>query len=137
MYTAFAILFLYDDTMEKELKLLRDFHEKFSAGVSDTPRLLEPAAGMVRYRIMHEEVAEYLAGVEAKDLPNIAKELADILYATYGTIVAHGLQDAMPAIFAEIHRSNMTKEYHPEKAKKGAAYEPANIDSLLPRYSKQ
>jgi predicted HAD superfamily Cof-like phosphohydrolase len=110
---------------------LEEFHNKFTAGVNQTPQLLTPERSKIRYNMMREEVEEYLAGTKSRDLVNIANELADILYVTYGTVVAHGLQDKIEAIFTEIHRSNMTKDYHPVKAVKGEGYQPANIDQFF------
>jgi predicted HAD superfamily Cof-like phosphohydrolase len=80
---------------------------------------------------MSDEVAEYKEGVENNDLENIAKELADVLFATYGTILEHGLQDKMEAIFAEVQRSNMSKDFHEYKMIKGESYTPADIKKLL------
>ncbi|GAA2052693.1 hypothetical protein GCM10009757_26920 [Streptomyces cheonanensis] len=37
----------------------------------------------------------------------VAKELADVLYVTYGTADALGID--LPAVFTEVHRSNMSK----------------------------
>ena len=80
---------------------------------------------------MSSEVDEYREGVDTKDLANIAKELADTLYATYGTILEHGLQDRMDEIFAEVHRSNMSKDYHEYKMVKGDSYFKANVGKYL------
>lgn len=74
---------------------------------------------------------EYLKGVESGDLENIAKELADILYTVYGTILEHGLQDKMEAIFEEVHRSNMSKDYGEYKMVKGPGYSEADIKRII------
>lgn len=62
-------------------------------------------------------------------MENIAKELADILYTVYGTIIEHGLQDKIEEIFEEVHHSNMSKEIKEgqEKLYKGENYREANI----------
>lgn len=80
---------------------------------------------------MRDEVEEYLEGVKNNDLENIAKELADILYATYGTILEHGLADRFEAIFKEVHESNMSKNYHEYKMVKGPAYFKADVGKFL------
>jgi predicted HAD superfamily Cof-like phosphohydrolase len=82
---------------------------------------------------MHEEVQEYLAGAQKGDVENVAKELADILYAVYGTILEHGLQDKMEAIFQEVHNSHMTKDYSKYKMVKGKTYREANIKKFFGR----
>ena len=117
--------------MKKELDMLIEFHEKYQAGINRAPSLIDKEHGLNRYKFMREEVEEYLEGVQTEDLPNIAKELADILYTTYGTIVAHGLQDKIEDIFTEVHRSNMSKDYHPVKAVKGKDYSEADIKQFF------
>lgn len=76
---------------------------------------------------MASEVDEYLEGVKGHDLANVAKELADILYATFGTVLEHGLQDVIEPIFEEVHRSNMSKEFHEYKMRKGPNFSPADL----------
>ncbi len=117
--------------MRKQVDLVRDFHEKFKALVSEKPSLIPEYRSTNRYRLMKDEVEEYLAGVEKGDLENVAKELADILYAVYGTILEHGLQDKMEEIFEEVHRSNMSKEYHEYKMIKGPNYSKANVGKFF------
>ena len=80
---------------------------------------------------MKDEVEEYLVGVQNEDIENIAKELADILYVVYGTILEHGLQDKIEAIFEEVHRSNMSKDYHQYKMVKGKNYFKANVKKFF------
>ena len=58
---------------------------------------------------MEEELAEYKAAAEAGDLVAIADALTDLAYVLFGTYISHGLQDAAEALFAEVHRSNMSK----------------------------
>lgn len=41
------------------------------------------------------------------DLVEIAHELADVVYATYGTAISYGID--LDAVLAEIHKANMTK----------------------------
>lgn len=117
--------------MKKELKLVEEFHNKFNAQINNNPTLIDTTRFHLRYKLMNEEVNEYLEGAKKKDLENIAQELADILYTTYGTIIEHGLQHKIEAIFKEVHLSNMSKEYHPLKAKKGKHFTQPNISKIL------
>lgn len=117
--------------MNKELELVRQFHKKFQALISDRPTLIAKDRAENRYRLMRDEVEEYWAGAQKGDLENIAKELADILYVAYGTILEHGLQDKIAAIFEEVHRSNMSKEYHRYKMIKGPAYHEPDVRKFL------
>lgn len=117
--------------MKQELALVAEFHKKLGSPVLQQPSLIPQDRSDFRYRLMSEEVSEYKQGVEKEDLENIAKELVDILYTTYGSILEHGLQHKIEAIFAEVHRSNMSKDYNEFKATKGKNYSPADIKSIL------
>ncbi len=117
--------------MNTQLSLVKDFHVKFKVLVSEKPSLIPPDRSNLRYQLMRDEVEEYFQGVERGDLENIAKELGDILYAVYGTILEHGLQGKMETIFEEVHRSNMSKEYSPTKMIKGPHYRKADIQQFL------
>lgn len=118
--------------MRKELQLVEEFHRKFKAPVLKKPSLISEKRAGFRFKLMKEEVGEYLMdGVKSKKIENIAKELADILYAVYGTILEHGLQDKMEEIFLENHRSQMSKEYHQYKMIKGKNFKEADIKKFL------
>ena len=73
------------------------------------------------------------AMVYEKNLPNIAKELADLLYVVYGTAVSYGID--LEPVFQEVQRSNMSKVggYKREDGKwvKPATYSPAVIKPIL------
>ncbi len=66
-------------------------------------------------------------------------ELTDLLYVTYGAILACGV-DPDP-IFAEIHRANMTKIGGPRRADgkqlKPKNWQPADVLSLVQQMSKR
>ena len=117
--------------MTPELTLVEAFHKKFHQPVGSAPSLIPKDRAENRYKLMKEEVEEYLKGAQNGDLSNIAKEIADILYAVYGTIIEHGLQDKMEAIFEEVHRSNMSKEYHEYKMIKGEGYVKADVSKFI------
>ncbi len=118
--------------MKKELKLVEEFHRKFKAPVLKKPSLISEERAEFRFKLMKEEVEEYLTdGVKSKKIENIAKELADILYAAYGTVLEHGLQDKMEKIFLENHHSQMSKEYHQYKMVKGKNFKEADIKKIL------
>ena len=108
-----------------------EFHQKFQAGINEQPALISEDRSDLRYKLMQDEVAEYKTGVEKGDLSNVVKELADVLYAVYGTIIEHGPQDKMADIFSEVHRSNMSKEYGQYKMIKGEKYQEADVDKFL------
>ena len=96
--------------MEKQIKLVTIWHQKFGVPYQDFPNG-EPCdnAGL-RELIMVEEVSEW-AEAARKGLPisSRAKELADILFTVFGTIITEGLQDEMEQVFDAVYESNMSK----------------------------
>lgn len=117
--------------MTKRIDLVKKFHKKFKVPVLKKPSLIPKDRSNLRYELMKEEVGEYILGVKNGDLENIAKELVDILYAVYGTILEHGLQDKIDKIFQEVHRSHMSKDYHKYKMIKGKKYFKPNVKKIL------
>ncbi|MCA1762133.1 MAG: nucleoside triphosphate pyrophosphohydrolase family protein, partial [Flavobacteriales bacterium] len=63
----------------------------------------------LRYKLMREENEEYLEAARNGDLVEIADALGDMLYILCGTILKHGLEGKIEAVFKEIQRSNMSK----------------------------
>ncbi len=65
----------------------------------------------LHYDLMAEELAEIDMAMadctHVEDLPDLAKELADLLYVVYDTSAAFGLD--IDRVFAEVHSSNMSK----------------------------
>ena len=96
--------------MQKQLEAVKQFHEIFKIGYSTTPRAsLGEDKNRLRYNLMKEENEEYLEAVKNNDLVEIADALGDMLYILCGTIIEHGLQDKIEAVFDEIQQSNMSK----------------------------
>ena len=103
------------EQMKKQINQLEDFHRAFGIYMNDRPTLRIPQeVHQLRMRVMQEEVAEYeeeYAITESDDarLQAVAKELADIAYTLFGTVVSHGLQEEFERIFDAVHESNMSK----------------------------
>jgi len=117
--------------MVKRLDLVKKFHKKFKVPDHKKPSLIPKDRYELRYNLMKEEVDEYILGAKNGDLENIAKELVDILYAVYGTVLEHGLAGKLDEIFAEVHRSHMSKDYSPGKMIKGKKYFKPNLKKIL------
>lgn len=109
------------------------FHQEFDIHVADRPMVPDEKTESLRVRLIQEEFDELKEAMEAKSLPNIAKELADLLYVVYGTAVSYGID--MEPVFREVQRSNMSKVggYKREDGKwvKPETYSPANIRPIL------
>jgi len=96
--------------MQQQLEAVQIFHEAFKIGYSKKPiSSIGEAKSILRYNLMKEENEEYLEAVQNNDLIEIADALGDMLYILCGTIIEHGLQDKIEAIFSEIQQSNMSK----------------------------
>lgn len=94
--------------MEEALEMVKEFHLAFELPARSQP-LAEIPEMRMRHEIMREENEEYREACEKGDLIAIADALGDQLYVLCGTILAHGLQDKIMEVVAEIHRSNMSK----------------------------
>ncbi len=116
-------------------EMLREFHQVKAVHGGYMPRwpTAAPPAWIrdLRAALLAEEVAELGEAIVARDIVKIADALADIVYVAVGTAVTYGIP--FDAVFAEVHRSNMTKANAPDEAKlvKGPGYEPPRIAELL------
>ena len=126
--------------MQKQLNAVQLFHETYGLGVSSSMKAdLGTAKNELRFNLMKEENVEYLEAVENNDLVEIADALGDMLYILCGTILEHGLQDKIEAVFDEIQRSNMSKLgldgkpiYREDgKVMKGPNYFKPNFEDIL------
>jgi predicted HAD superfamily Cof-like phosphohydrolase len=92
------------------IRKVQEFHEVFNCYRNPSPIGSIPEQEMrVRVRLMQEELDEYHQAAKAGDIVEIADALSDLLYVVYGTLIAHGLADSAEELFAEVHRSNMSK----------------------------
>ncbi|WP_264509547.1 nucleoside triphosphate pyrophosphohydrolase family protein [Flavobacterium sp. N1719] len=126
--------------MQKQLNAVKEFHTAFGLGVSESPKAdLGAQTNLLRFNLMKEENEEYLEAVQNNDLVEIADALGDMLYILCGTILEHGLQHKIEAVFDEIQRSNMSKLgedgkpiYREDgKVMKGPNYFKPNFDAIL------
>lgn len=145
--------------------LIKNFHLKFSRTPDPVlPDIRDPACRLLRAKLIFEEFQEVieelaiqlqverrwdrekqevveefvLVPVEKEhiSLRNLGKELADLLYVTYGTAAAHGLP--INDVYADIHQANMSKlapdgtviRREDGKVLKGPNYKPATVEYL-------
>lgn len=119
-------------------QMLREFYARFGASLPARPTADIPAPLRdLRMELLLSEVGELREAVAADDVEGIADALADIEYVTRGTAATYGIPS--DAVFAEVHRSNMTKTgiagkdwaAGERKLVKGAGYEPPRIAAVL------
>ena len=91
--------------MEKQLKQVQEFHEKFLQDMNSIPELLSIEESRLRFKLMEE----YLDAAKDEDIVEILDACADQLYILCGTILKHGLQDMIIPAFNLVHANNMAK----------------------------
>ena len=126
--------------MQNQLKSVHEFHSAFGLGINTNPTgNLGKNKNMLRFNLLKEENEEYLQADQNDDIVEIADALGDMLYILCGTILEHGLQNKIEAVFHEIQQSNMSKLntdgkpiYREDgKVLKGPNYFKPNFDEIL------
>lgn len=96
--------------IKKPLEAVKKFHETYGLGIQTEPTAsLGETKNLLRYNLMKEENEEYLTAANANDMIEVADALGDMLYILCGTMIEHGMQEKMEAVFDEIQASNMSK----------------------------
>ena len=126
--------------MKTKIKAVQRFHDAFKIGYRTSLKAnLGTAKNTLRFDLMKEENEEYLEAANNDDMVEVADALGDMLYILCGTIIEHGMQDKIEAVFEEIQRSNMSKLgddgqpiYREDgKVLKGPHYFKPNIQEIL------
>ena len=128
-----------------------EFHEAVGAPVPPQPVVPSLEILQLRQKLLQEEFAEASeewekltavrqSGNHAQpiDVTDWVHELADLLYVTYGAILACGV-DPDP-VFAEVHRANLSKAGGPRRADgkilKPPGWQPADVRRVIEKQSK-
>jgi predicted HAD superfamily Cof-like phosphohydrolase len=121
--------------MNKEQRMVQQWHERFGVLVQQKPRNIEFATQKLRHDLIMEEFNELSQAMVTGDLVQVADALADLLYVVYGTAVSYGI-DLEPC-FREVHVSNMSKG-SPEvlrapngKILKSKGFKPPNLKEII------
>ena len=111
------------------------------------PRMPKTSEEQLRLtkRLFHinEELEEAYEAKANDDIVGMADAMADIVYLALG--ICHDLGIPFKEVYAEIHRSNMSKERvkdaseskrgDPNDLKKGPAFSPADVKSVLQAFN--
>lgn len=111
-----------------------EFHTKFGSYIGNINENIDEEILNLRLKLIEEEFNELK---QSKTLGNKIKELCDLLYVTYGYLIALGVN--ADKAFADVHNSNMSKlgpggyPIYREDGKilKGPFYKPVDENSLL------
>ena len=91
------------------LKDVKRFHELFGLPVLDSPAMPDRARCELRVALIQEELDELSQAIKDNDLVEVADALADLQYVLSGAVLEFGMAGKFPALFSEVHRSNMSK----------------------------
>jgi len=120
--------------MSPEQRMVREFHEKYGAPLKSAPGLISPKDRLRRARLIFTEAAEFIEAADKEDLPEMVDALADLLVVVYGAALEMGVD--LEPVFAEVHRSNMSKNGGKDaggKILKGPGFTPPDILGELRR----
>lgn len=137
---------------------VKEFHEVFGHPVGEKPELPSDDRQELRVALIFEEAIELaealgfstadvkdsvnymlykIGSIHEQDIVGAADALGDLDYVVNGAALELGID--LPAVTAEVHRSNMTKlgpdgkPIYREDGKilKGEGYEPPNLEKVL------
>jgi predicted HAD superfamily Cof-like phosphohydrolase len=127
--------------MEKQIKQVQAFYEAFNVPTPETMRYLHKERALLRHKLLQEEVGELLdASMSSQGtLVDVADAITDCFYILIGTAIEYGIAEKLPALFDEVHLSNMSKlgengkpMYREDgKVMKGPDYRKPNLKNIV------
>ena len=86
---------------------VRKFMKTFGQEVKEKAEFPSEKITSLRYDLIKEELEEFRAAIQNKDIKEVADALTDILYVTYGAGHSFGID--LDKCFEEVQKSNMSK----------------------------
>ena len=86
---------------------VRAFHTKFGCTTRSWPGIPGHEVVNLREDLIREELDELSDACDDENLPQIAKECADLIYVTVGLALAYGID--LGPVWKLVHDSNMDK----------------------------
>jgi predicted HAD superfamily Cof-like phosphohydrolase len=127
--------------MEKQIKHVEAFYKAFDMPLPETMRYLHKERALLRHKLIQEEVGELLEASMSSQgtLVDVADAITDCFYILIGTALEYGIADKLPALFDEVHSSNMSKLdengkpiYREDgKVMKGPGYKKPNLKDII------
>lgn len=115
-----------------------EFHRGYEVDYHFSPMIPDKKRADLRISLIEEEVKETIKAIKDGDLTEIADGICDSIYVLLGTAWEYGLGPKMNELFAEVHRSNMSKLHDGKVVKredgkvlKGPNYSPADLHSII------
>lgn len=116
--------------MQKQYRLVREFHKTFDHPVSETPKPIGKGRGLARCGWLREEVEEFEAACITDDLVDQVDAVMDIMYLSIGALVEMGV--APEEVFNEVHKANMGKRFPDGKVHKMTSGKTAKPEGWKP-----
>jgi predicted HAD superfamily Cof-like phosphohydrolase len=127
--------------MEEQIKQVQAFYEAFNVPTPETMRYLHKERALLRHKLLQEEVGELLEASMSSQgtLVDVADAITDCFYILIGTAIEYGIAEKLPALFDEVHSSNMSKlgengkpMYREDgKVMKGPDYRKPNLKNIV------
>ena len=86
---------------------VRKFMQTFGQEIKEKAEFPNEKITSLRHDLIKEELEEFKDAIDNKDIKEVADALTDILYVTYGTGHAFGIN--LDKCFEEVQNSNMSK----------------------------
>lgn len=96
----------------QSLTMVSEFHTLFDAPILSEPQIPSLDRANLRVSLIQEELNELKDALANNDLTEVVDALTDLQYVLSGSILEFGLGDRFANVFAEVHRSNMSKACH-------------------------
>lgn len=96
----------------QSLNMVSEFHTLFDAPILSEPQIPSLDRANLRVSLIQEELNELKDAIASNDLTEVVDALTDLQYVLSGSILEFGLWDRFADVFAEVHRSNMSKACH-------------------------
>ncbi|MHB8318102.1 MAG: pyrophosphohydrolase domain-containing protein [Acidimicrobiales bacterium] len=93
--------------MSTPLEQVAEFHRLVHIPVLSRPACPPDDRWSLRMVLLREEFDEVIEAMQERDVAHVAKELADLLYVTYGAALEWGID--LNAVMDAVHASNMSK----------------------------
>lgn len=93
--------------MDTPQEQVAQFHRATDTPIVSLPACPPPDRRELRVKLLQEEFYEVIDAMDEGDVAHVAKELADLLYVTYGAALEWGID--LMAVMDVVHDSNMAK----------------------------
>ena len=95
--------------MDEFCKQVLEFNKASGIPVNKKPKILNNGESLLRFTLLAEELTESFQAYINNDICALAKELADVQYVLSQAIIVFGVHKHFQKVFAEVHKSNMSK----------------------------